>query len=115
MKTTNIILKSKNMNPIIVHKIELANLKEKVLQEAIKDWEYNSCMNPRRMNQLDIMVDVEESWIFWCKGSINADYDEAGNFQIYEFCIGEHGLQFPDFEGTLKPEYISSIEKYVTE
>lgn len=102
------------MKPI-VNKIELSGLKEKVLQEAIKGWEYNSQMNRNRMNRFDIMIDVDESWVFWANGSINASYDEAGNFKIWEFCISDSGLQFPDFEGILKPEYISQIEKYVIE
>jgi len=91
--------------------MELLELKQLVMSEVIKHTQNNS---PRK-NRFDITIETGESWIFWAKGSINFGNDENGNFAIWEFCISDSGLQFPDFEGTLNQKYISEIEKYVTE
>jgi len=82
------------------------------MQEVLKDWEGREW---KKNNRFDIMIDTGESWIFWAKGSINAGYDENGNYRIWDFCIADSGLQFPDWECDLKQEYLTQIERFVTE
>ena len=93
--------------------MELHELKTKFFSELMK---WCSDSHTRLKCQFSIMIEGDENGCdFWAKGYVHHGEDENGNMQIYEISIGELGIQFPDFTGTLDKRFIEQIETFCKE
>jgi hypothetical protein len=93
--------------------MELQTLKEKFFTELMK-WVTDSHTNLK--SNFDILVEgTEDGCDFWAKGFVGSGYDNNGNFEIWDLSIGEFGIQFPDFTGSLDKRFIEEIETFCKE